>query len=268
MTQTKTLPKEITSYDLLKTVAIILMIIDHVGYYFFPETEAWWRTFGRMCVPIWFFLIGYARSRDIGPKLWIGGGILVVANIISGMYILPLNILFTILLCRLLLDEVMRVAIRHVSTLGAVTFALIILTLPTAFLTEYGTQALMITMFGWMVRHQKETRSLQKDIIEIFLAVNIVVFVFLQSLFFGFNDQQTFVLGVGTVLAFGFVWLFKPKTYPKATQAIPGIFVSLIQFTGRRTLEIYVAHLLLFKAMGMVMDPERFGLFNWSFFVF
>ena len=33
---------------------------------------------------------------------------------------------------------------------------------------------------------------------------------------------------------------------------------------GRYTLEIYVAHLLLFKALGAMIDPERFQLFDWK----
>lgn len=263
----KKLPKDITSYDLFKMVAVILMIVDHVGYYFYPETEEWWRTFGRMCVPIWFFLVGYAQSRDLGPMMWIGGTILVVGNIISGMYILPLNILFTILFCRILIDDVMRVAMKNLNSLAAVTFALTVLIIPTAFLFEYGTQAIMLTMFGWMVRHQKESRAMHKDSIEMFLVANILIFIGIQTLFFGLDNQQAFVLAIGTFLSFGFVWLFKPKSYPELTKKLPGFLVWIVQLMGRRTLEIYVLHLLLFKGLGMYVDPERFSFLNWQLFV-
>lgn len=268
MTQTKTLPKELTSYDFFKTAAVVLMIIDHIGYYFFPETEAWWRVFGRMCVPIWFFLIGYANSRDMGKKLWIGGGILLLANVVSGLFLLPLNILFTVLVCRQVLDRIMQISMLRVNNIAATTFVLFMLILPTAFLFEYGTQAILIAMFGWMVRHQKEARRLHKDSIEVFLAVNIMIFIGTQALFLGFNDQQTFVLGVGSFFVFGLVWLFKPKTYPELTKKLPGFIVAILQFGGRRTLEIYVAHLVLFKALGMALFPERFEFLNWQLFVF
>ena len=33
----KQLPRELTSYDFLKAFALITMVIDHTGYYFFPE---------------------------------------------------------------------------------------------------------------------------------------------------------------------------------------------------------------------------------------
>ncbi len=36
------LPAPLTAYDLLKTLAIILMVVDHIGAYFFPD-QMWWR---------------------------------------------------------------------------------------------------------------------------------------------------------------------------------------------------------------------------------
>ena len=66
----QSLPKELTSYDLLKSLAVILMICDHIGYFFFPE-EMWFRTLGRLCLPIWFFLIGYARGDEVSKLFWI-----------------------------------------------------------------------------------------------------------------------------------------------------------------------------------------------------
>src|SRR5687768_12599522 len=102
----KTLPKDITSYDLWKTFAVIFMVFDHVGFYFHPD-EMGWRIAGRLCVPVWFFLIGYARSRDIGPRLWLGAGILVVANAVAGMAVLPLNILATMIIIRISIDAIM-----------------------------------------------------------------------------------------------------------------------------------------------------------------
>ena len=56
-----------SSYDFIKFVAVVLMVIDHIGYYFFPY-DLMWRSFGRMCVPIWLFLAGYAKPSDVFPK--------------------------------------------------------------------------------------------------------------------------------------------------------------------------------------------------------
>src|SRR5690606_26082911 len=87
----------VTSYDLIKSAAIILMVVDHLGAFFFPEND-WLRAAGRLCVPLWFFLIGYAHARDI-PKSWIIGAV----SLISRTWFLEdrffyLNILVTMIL--------------------------------------------------------------------------------------------------------------------------------------------------------------------------
>jgi len=43
-------------YDYLKVFAIIAMIIDHVGYYLYPELEVL-RWIGRFAFPIFLFLV-------------------------------------------------------------------------------------------------------------------------------------------------------------------------------------------------------------------
>ena len=47
----KQLPANITSYDLFKALALVLMLADHIGYYFYDDVD-WWRVAGRICVPI------------------------------------------------------------------------------------------------------------------------------------------------------------------------------------------------------------------------
>ncbi len=261
-TMSKALPKELTSYDLLKTVAIILMVVDHIGYYFFPE-ENWWRVFGRLCVPIWFFLIGYARSRDLGPKMWIGGLILVAGNVVAGLSIFPLNILGTMIAVRLLIDPVMKRALRQVSHLWGIAVLLTLLILPTVGITEYGTQALLTAMFGYLVRHQGEIDEAHKFVPPYFMFA-LISFVIVQFVMFLFNDAQVIVLSLGLLVVMGVLYFFKPVTYPRLTKALPGPFVKLVQLTGRRTLEFYVLHLLLFKGLGMWLDPERFSFMDWT----
>ena len=154
----------LTSYDFLKTLAVLLMIVDHVGFYFFPEEDVW-RVIGRLCVPIWFFLIGYARSRDFGWILWAGCFILVFANYAVGLPFFPLNILASILLVRWAIDVAM---IRLMPVLQqenmpqrfwAFCVFLTLLTIPTSLVTEYGTQGLLLAMLGYLVRHKEKIDS-------------------------------------------------------------------------------------------------------------
>ena len=135
---TKPFPASLTSYDLLKAFAVITMVIDHVGFYFFPDDDVW-RVIGRLSFPVWFFLIGYATSRDLPAKLWIGATILVLANSVVGLPVLALNALWTIIAIRLVLDRVMAMIGHSIHTLAAAAVIMLLLALPTALISEYGT---------------------------------------------------------------------------------------------------------------------------------
>ena len=111
LTDRSHLPDTVTSYDVWKTLAVLLMIIDHIGAYFLPDEQGL-RILGRLCVPIWFFLVGYAQSRDLSWRLWAGVAILSISNYIGGQPIFPLTILATIIFIRLILDRFMVMSMR------------------------------------------------------------------------------------------------------------------------------------------------------------
>ncbi len=270
----KNLPRDLTSYDFLKTFAIVMMMVDHVGFYFSPD-DAWWRVFGRLCVPVWFFLIGYARSRDLGPKMWIGVVILIISDIVSGQQFFPFNILATMILIRLSIDALMQRGMRVTSAFWAMNAALFLLALPLNMLFEYGTLGFILAMLGYLIRRRDDKEAdvtdaqqvmLDKGIVKEYFAFALVGFVAIQYLTFGFGEPQLITLMVGTLLVMGTLLVFRPLTFPRITAAMPSPLVWLLQFTGRRTLEIYVGHLLLFKGLGMWLDPERFTLFDWTLF--
>jgi uncharacterized membrane protein len=72
-TRSKLKPRVVDNTDWLKAAAIILVLIDHFGY-FFMDDDLWWSVLGRFAAPIFFFLVGYAKSRKI-PLHWIGLGV-------------------------------------------------------------------------------------------------------------------------------------------------------------------------------------------------
>lgn len=48
-------------YDYLKTIALLTMIMDHIGYYLFPD-QLRLRFIGRIAFPIFLFLVGFNGS--------------------------------------------------------------------------------------------------------------------------------------------------------------------------------------------------------------
>ena len=258
----KILPSEITSYDLFKTLAVALMIADHVGYYFFPE-DNWWRVFGRMCVPIWFFLVGYAQSRDMGLKMWAGAGILIIANFITGMSIFPLNILASMLAVRMALDGVTKKFFEVENVFWPIVLIMFFLIVPTMLVVEYGTQGLILSVFGFIIRRRNEF-NISKNLVDKYTIAAFLMFVIPQTVFFGFTQNQFMVMSAGVMVMMMALFFFQPRTFPRLTKFLPRPFVWFLHIGGRRTLEIYVLHLFLFKFMGAILEPDRFVWFDWK----
>ena len=260
----KTLPKDITSYDLLKTFAVVIMIIDHFGAYFFPD-ELWLRAIGRLSYPIWLFLIGYARSRDLSQLLWIGGGLLVLANFVVGMALFPLNILFVILAVRLLLDPLMKLARQSVFIQWGLAVILLLLVVLFYYVLEYGTLALLTAMFGFMARRKEETDN--QDALVHFMIFAALSFIAVQALTFEFDTAQFLVMAIFSALLHSILCDFKPVIYPALTARLPAAVVWLAQLCGRRTLEIYVVHLLVFKVLALYWGTyEGMGFLDFKLF--
>ncbi|PJB72684.1 MAG: hypothetical protein CO093_02455 [Alphaproteobacteria bacterium CG_4_9_14_3_um_filter_47_13] len=259
---TKIFPVEITSYDLLKTFAIIFMVIDHTGYYFFPD-ESWWRVAGRLCVPVWFFLIGYARSRDTGSRLWIGALILVTVYLLAGSHFIPFNILITIIILRLIIDPLMKFSQQGIFHFTGLCFISFLLIIPTSYGVEYGTQGIILAMAGYYARHYQKM-GLDKIFVRNFMIFSSFFFVIPQFLLHGFSLLQFYVLFSGIAAVYYWLYHFSSTTHPVLTAKLSPAISRLIKFTGRRTLEIYVAHIVLFQVIALLERQERFGLFEWK----
>lgn len=261
----KILPRNVTSYDLLKTFAVVTMIIDHIGFYFFPDA-LWFRAIGRLSFPVWFFLVGYANTRDVPLKFWVGGAFLVFMNVVTGLGVLPLNILFAVAFVRFAIDNVMFVAKAARSYLWSLFILCALLFLPTNNLFEYGTLALLFGMFGYMVRHKGEA-IFTSSVIQPFMIAIVFIYAAFQWAMFIFDAEQFIVMTAGAAILCIIMSGFRPMEYVGMTAKLPPALVSFFQFCGRRTLEIYVAHLTLFKVAALCLGDERFELFRMKLFI-
>jgi hypothetical protein len=245
--------ESLTSYDLIKSLAILLMIIDHVGLYFFPEHQ-WLRAIGRASVPIWFFLVGYAQTRDLTSPIFIGAGLVFASTFVLGGFILPLNILITIILIRLILDHVARLAFKDWEFLIYAAIVCSLLAVPTFVFAEYGSLGLLIALFGYSLRHRDQL-NIGPLALKIFAAFSILFYVGIQCWIFNFSVALS-VISVVLCGAVGILlYYFKPQTWNAETAPIQ-LFKPLLQFAGRYTLLIYVVHLILFKLALRIMDGQ------------
>ncbi len=262
---TKILPKELTSYDLLKSLAVILMVADHVGHHFFPD-EMWFRVAGRLCVPIWFFLIGYAKTTEIPKTYWMGGALMVMSAVVSGQFLLPLNILFTLILMRYFRYGVFVRAFYNAETLRGMFLILLFLTLPSAILVEYGAIGMMFVMMGHIVRYKKEVSERIRPLyLKLFVAAAFFSFFVTQGLLLPtVSVAQAWSMLAGFIAVSVILWNFKAHTFSDATRVMAPSFIALFQFMGRYTLEIYVVHVLIFRAVAMYLYPQTYGFMEWE----
>lgn len=262
------LPRDLTSYDLLKTLAVFLMVADHIGFFFFPGDD-WWRVFGRMCVPVWFFLIGYAQSRDLGARLWGGAVVMTLSDLAFGHFLFPVNMLGTVILLRLTLDSVMGRALRDARTFWAVQATLLLLAVPSGMFFEYGTLAFVLSGVGYLARRRGLVAGgadLSPHLLLQYAAFAAAGFIAMQGIVYGFDRVQVLAMACGIIAVTGLCLSFRPVSLPALTARLPGFAAAFLRFTGRWTLEIYVVHLLLFKAVSTVLWPEHFLLFHWTLF--
>jgi uncharacterized membrane protein len=260
---TKKYSEFITSYDMVKGLALLLMVVDHVGYYFFPDI-LWWRAVGRLSAPLWLFLIGFARSRDIPPRLLLSAAALVVASFVFGGAVLPVNILIPIMLIRLTIDPIAGWILRDNEKMLFGVMVMLFLLLPTYFLFDYGSLGFMIALYGYMMRAHLEQGLVKKEPLLFFALVTGGIYSFIAVFFFKFNIPQQVVVICGVV---GLSWMlscFRPAAYPALTQSLPAPLVSLVQLCGRRTLEFYVLHVLAFKAIACFYHIGDHGFLQWK----
>lgn len=256
----KILTNHLTSYDLLKAFAVITMLIDHAGLYFFPDQE-WWRVVGRMSFPVWFFLIGFARTRDI-PLVMIGGALLItLSSYITGTGIFPLNALVSIMIIRLVIDWFMTPVMEGRRSLWSVALVLLLLIIPSYVVAEYGTLGLIMAIFGFLVRWKDMLK--EKWALPAFALFALVSYSVIQQLTFGMNIPQTLSVFGGMTILTAILYRFKDVEYAGLSAKLPRPVIGLLQLMGRHTLEIYVIHVILFKLAAVALGIQG-DWFTWN----
>ena len=237
---------DITAHDLLKGFALILMVIDHLGAFFYTTTEEL-RLIGRLSAPIWFFLIGYAMTKKLELRIWVWafillGGFFYMRN---GYGLLPLNILFSFLLIRATLDYMMERAVQDFEKLFGIFCLFVLLAMPLHFVIEYGAFGFMFAAAGYLVRHKTELKNISFPQICLFMFLSVTAYTFMMWYDFKFDLINTVFLYVLLICMCFSLLSFEAKTFPAQTGIMKVVKYPLF-LMGRRTLEFYVLHLLLF----------------------
>jgi hypothetical protein len=252
-------PHAVDNSDWLKTAAIILVSVDHIGY-FFIEDAHWWSVFGRLAAPTFFFLLGYAQTRTV-PLYWIWLGVFLTLldSWNTGWTWVAPNILLSFTLIRIARPYV-QILVQHY---GWAAFALLVsalcAVLPIAAeIVDYGAEGWLWALFGFCQRMYVDGRSAtdvdgaaessaahamtEKVGLMRLLAclVAAVVYVWQEQREFSFSQIHfaAFILGVG-VLSLSLCLFQRGPSRIQPPEAIAGV----LRFIGRHTLEIYAIQL-------------------------
>ncbi len=241
-------PPAVTTTDWWKVAAIVVMLVDHVGFYVFPDDD-WWRVIGRATAPIFFFLVGFARTRSV-PWTWLlFGAVLTAIDVAKADTAADwtINILFSFAL--------IRWALPHLEAfLGESRLRLVLLLGLLAGLVpvigdriEYGTEGWLWALLGLYQRRALERGTAgAASTRNAVAALAALVYIVTEFFDFEFSLAHAFALaaivGIETVLLANF-------TREVSRYQPPGALRPVVAFLGRRTLEIYALHLLAFEAV-------------------
>lgn len=233
-----------TAFDAMKFFAVFSMTTDHIGAYFFPDEYLLLRATGRIAIPVWFFLVGYSRSRDIGKELWLYAILLIPIHVWVAQPIFPTNALITVILCRLALNFCTDKGVfpRYIPQLIAGSFCLLFIT-EAAF--EYGATAFLFTLLGRCVR---ESIMIHRKVL---VVSAYSMFIFMQYFGFDFTAWEFIYVILGTAWVVDWLNHCSHRVIWKNCSHSP--IKNGILLLSRNTMPYYFYHRALFQVLAAWM---------------
>ena len=203
------------SIFLLKIIALITMLIDHIGYFFIQDDSyLFYREIGRISAPIFLFVFteGFLKTsnrKKYQRRLLYSSIIMFIGNYIlslfcTQMYPLNTNIIFTMFLCSLILN-----LLENNKSILYKCFFISFILIPIYY-AEYSYIALSCVIIYYI--YLKELEKQNNKILVKFTFVVIYLIYFLIYMIIIDNPIQYFmVLSLFPILFYNFKLGFKNK---------------------------------------------------------
>lgn len=233
-------------YDYLKILALLTMIVDHIGYYLFPD-QLRLRLIGRIAFPIFLFLVGFNSSYRWKWELFCRGIILwgIGAGVARKFWFwwFEANILIGILFSRVLLHRLTK---RKEIWVWILCFSL--LAIGHYWLEEYlDYGALSFFFVLWWRLAKNKTWG-------IFFWIPIIIWLLIQNILvfdFGVSRWQRYNVAILSItyliLTVFFALLAKENLILSEKNRINHIILRL----SKHCLLLYGIHILLLLVIGL-----------------
>lgn len=224
---------QVNSHDLIKAVAMILMFVDHVGLYLFPE-QHWMRGLGRAAAPLFFFAVGAVNSFRFHRNLLIYGLFLSALTFFVEKQ-LYLNILINFVIIKAVLNLYNPKKSNNLVLIFLFLFLAWALIFAHGWL-EYGTFGLLFAMGGRLIIQNDERGK-------IWLAATVIWYFLAESFYFGFIGKVALqlLLAIICLLLWCAMVFYRQKSWRLHVLKYPVLFLS------RYSLQLYVLHLAFLK---------------------
>ena len=239
--------------DLLKTVAIVLMLIDHAGAFLVrdPETAFWMRIVGRASFPIWAILLGWLAGKTVPWRIFIFGAALsALTSVLHGDIFL--NVLIGFFLVRVILSSGSARNLVAGQCAASVLILAAGLSAPmTSDFIEYGTLSFAFALWGHSLR------TLPSAVAPT-ISIGLVMSLYAAWQGIGLpsapdlriEDLPMYLIVVEMALVMGGCGALKLAGQHRFR--ISSWSAAVLRWLGRHSLEIYVVHLAVLLTLALI----------------
>lgn len=234
-------------YDYLKIIAIIAMIIDHIGFFLLPEYPIL-RLIGRFAFPVFLILVWFSQHYKRRRDICIGAILVQIPLIITGIqnnnpWLRTLNILWSIIIARTILSIIHTKKIY----LKALTISIIILPFieQLGHIFDYGVFAILFPIRGMLLAKKKIN-----VITMIWWVILRTIFTMYTSQRFWFSDIQITTLMVGNIIIYITVLYL---AYENRTIKIKNTIDKIVLYIAQNSLYIYIIHLIILICIQLIL---------------
>jgi hypothetical protein len=243
-------PEPVSTTDWWKLAGLALVLADHYGMFFDPDTDGW-RVVGRVAAPIFFFLIGFARTRTV-PWSWIVLGLTLTAvdtwTTGEGPGKINLNILISFAWLRLVRPMVAAHVLGRPWRVAALALFATAMIPPMRQILEYGAEGWLWALFGATQARALETGEAAdartRDGVALLTAG---VYAWTEIVDYEFEGEDALAI---LPLVGGLAFLLTRFSRAESAVQPPPALVPAIRWCGRRSLEIYAISLLAMQVVG------------------